>query len=588
MAQRVVGLDIGTSAIRAVELTVDDGSRPSLVAFGQVGLAPGVMEDGEVRDRSQVVKAIQHLWRDGGFKERRVHIGVAGLRAITRELDMPPVSADELDEAVRFESDDVIPFPLEQTALSAKVVANFTDADGSPRTRVLLAAAHRDLVDGVVKAVTEAGLEPVGIDLDTAALARALHDPASSGRAEVIVSIGAGLTMVVVHQAGQLQFVRTIDLGGATFTGAIAGALDLPFADAERIKRQLAETSYHDPRAASALSTAVNQLVEEIDNSIRFYTSLPGREVPDRILVTGAGAQVTGFLEALQASIDIPVSRAAPLSMVDIGQLPISAEQETQINPTLAVPVGLALPDSNGSLFNLLPKEVVEARMRLKVRKILITCGVIVLALLIGGTAWRILGVRSAQNQVKSLTSQLTYINHTEIPKYDKVVALQKAVTSLQAKLRPLVAGEVDWLVVLNQFGEYLPKSASLVSLDVRSTGTPGEAAKASKKGTKSSTATSGTSATSASTSTTAPAKKSSKTSKTGTGSIGFGTASIDVPNLTVFSQVGDSMARSPAFTFGPPTGTYPIGNTIAFGTTFDVKAIAGTHRLSLFSTSIP
>src|SRR5271167_3010320 len=132
MAQRIVGLDIGTSAVRAVELTVGDG-RPVLEAYGQVGLPPGCVVDGEVRDNPQVVASLNRLWREGGFSVRRVHLGVAGLRAITREIDMPPVPPSELDDAVRFQADQVVPFPLDQTVLSSKVIAQYTDADGSPQ-----------------------------------------------------------------------------------------------------------------------------------------------------------------------------------------------------------------------------------------------------------------------------------------------------------------------------------------------------------------------------------------------------------------------------------------------------------------------
>src|SRR5487761_1278106 len=97
MAQRIVGLDIGTSALRAVELVSDNGSRPVLEAYGQVGLRPGVIVDGEVRDQSQVAAALRRLWKEGGFRSTQVQLGVAGLRAITREMELPPLPPGELD-----------------------------------------------------------------------------------------------------------------------------------------------------------------------------------------------------------------------------------------------------------------------------------------------------------------------------------------------------------------------------------------------------------------------------------------------------------------------------------------------------------
>jgi type IV pilus assembly protein PilM len=561
VAQRIVGLDIGTSAVRAVELTIDNGSRPVLEAFGQVGLPTGAVVDGEIRDRSQVVQALQRIWREGGFKQRKVVLGVAGLRAITREVDMPPLPPEELDEAVRYQADQVVPFPLEQTLFSSKVIAQFADADGTQQIRVLVAAAHRELVDGVVDAVKEAGLEPVGIDLDTAALARALYDPAFAEGAEVVVSVGAGLTLVVVHRGGQLQFVRTIDLGGESITRAIAGALDVPPVDAEQIKRELGVATAHDNRAETATRMAIGDLVGEIHNSIRFYSTQPGRAAPSRVLVTGAGARVTGFMEQLQAGLDVPVLPASPLSRIDTSRLGISPEQLANIDATLAVPVGLALPDPSGTPFNLLPPEVSAGFAEGRVRRTLILAGVVLLLLLVLGSVWRVLSVHHAENQVASLTQQLTYIDHTEIPKYDKVVSIQKNIQSLGKQASSLVSEEVNWLVVFNQLGLYLPATAVFSELTLKANKTP--TATASNATTKSAT------------------------------TIGAGSGSVSVPNYTAFSGFGDSMSQSPVITLGPPSGSLGGGTTsgtkstsITFKISFSIGKAAAGQRASQFDTS--
>ena len=142
MGERIVGLDIGTSALRAVELIVEDGRPPVLEAFGQVGLPPGIIVDGEIRDRAQVVSAIRRLWRNGGFKTNRVRLGVAGLRAITREIELPPVPPDEVAAAVVLQAEDIVPFPIERTSVASAVISRTEDAEGLPLIRVLVAAAH--------------------------------------------------------------------------------------------------------------------------------------------------------------------------------------------------------------------------------------------------------------------------------------------------------------------------------------------------------------------------------------------------------------------------------------------------------------
>ena len=407
MAQ-VVGLDIGTSAVRAAELEFGSGT-PSLVAFGQVGLPPGAIVDGEVQDESAVSDAIVRLWQNGKFQSKSVVVGIAGLRAITRELDLPWVPDEDVDSAVRFQSEDVIPFPPDKTILSAQVLADNVANDGTKTRRVLVAAAHRDLVDGVVGATEKAGLIVEGVDLVSSALVRALGDPSVvAERPEAIVSIGAGLTVVVVQQAGRPQFVRTIGTGGNAATAAIAGSLDLPLVDAEAIKRRLGEGSAQVRSAESAVQSAITELAGEIRNSVQYFATLPDRAPIARVLVTGGGARLLGLVRELRTQVRIPVEPMSPLARLDLSRIDLSEEQAASIDPVLAAPIGLALPEPNASVkkFNLVPPEVIQrARERQIAKKATIAAAVVVL-LLVGVSAWRFLQVHSARNGVEGLQPQ--------------------------------------------------------------------------------------------------------------------------------------------------------------------------------------
>ena len=240
MAQLVVGLDIGTSAVRAAELDLSR-SRPVLLTYGQVGLPPDSLVDGEIRDASAVTEAITKLWENGQFSSKSVLVGIAGLRAITREIDLPFVPDDEIDSAVRFQSEEVIPVPPDQTILSSQILSDYTSPDGDKMRRILVAAAHIDLVDGVIDAVEKAGLVVEGVDLASSALVRAIGGPDQTDKPEAIVSVGAGLTVVVIHQQGRPQFVRTIGSGGNATTAAISAALGIPINDAEGLKRRIGD-----------------------------------------------------------------------------------------------------------------------------------------------------------------------------------------------------------------------------------------------------------------------------------------------------------------------------------------------------------
>src|SRR3984957_4963175 len=260
MAQLVVGLDIGTSAAPPAHPHISP-AQPVLLTYGQVGLPPGSLVDGEIRDGSSVTEAIKKLWENGQFSGSSVIVGIAGLRAITREIDLPFVPDSEVDSAVRFQSEEVIPFPPDQTILSSQILADYTSPEGDKMRRVLVAAAHVDLVNGVITAVENAGLTVDGVDLISSALVRAVGGHEESDPPEPIVSVRAGLTVVVVHQNGRPQFVRTIGSGGNAPTAAVSAALDLPVTDAEGVKRRIGEPMAQMQAAERAAQASMNDLV---------------------------------------------------------------------------------------------------------------------------------------------------------------------------------------------------------------------------------------------------------------------------------------------------------------------------------------
>ena len=338
--------------------------------------------------------------------EHSVIVGIAGLRAITREIDLPFVPDDEVDSAVRFQSEEVIPFPPDQTILSSQVLADYTSSEGDKMRRVLVAAAHVDLVNAVIDAVEKAGLTVEGVDLISSALVRAIGGQEASEQPEAIVSVGAGLTVVVVHQQGRPQFVRTIGSGGNATTAAVSAALDLPISDAEGVKRRIGEASAQIQAAERAAQSSMNELVGEIRNSIQYFASLPGRLPVSRVLVTGGGSELFGLLPMLRrrspAGPDCVAARPASIPP----ELDLSEEQAAEVGPVLATPIGLALPEPDKAVkkFNLIPPEVAQ-RMRMKKiqeRTLLASVAVLVLLVLFGG--WKFYQVHNAQNNVDGLS----------------------------------------------------------------------------------------------------------------------------------------------------------------------------------------
>lgn len=475
---QVVGLDIGASAVRAAELDLGPGT-PVLLRFGQVGLPPGVIVDGEIQDRAAVTDAITRLWRNAQFETRSTVVGLAGLRAITREVDLPWVPDAEVDSAVRFQSEEVIPFPPDKTILSAQVLSDHSTADGTRMRRVLVAAAHRDLVDAVADVVERAGLEVAGVDLVSSALVRALVDPRHLGDLpEAVVSVGAGLTVVVVHQQGRPQFVRTIGTGGNAATAAIASALDLPLADAEAVKRRLGEPLPQVHAAERAVQDSIGELVSEIRNSVQYFASLPGRSPVARVLVTGGGSRLRGLVDQLQMQVRVPVQVVSPLARLDLSQLDLRPDQAATIDPVLSAPIGLALPEPNPSVkkFNLVPPELAQRAAVRRVSRTVTMAAAAVLVLVVGFGGLRFYQVHSAQNAVSALNGEITQLN-AEKPKYSKALAVADAVRTSESQVSALTAKVPDWYAVLTSLASQNPDNLAITSFSGTVAGTATTAA---------------------------------------------------------------------------------------------------------------
>ncbi|MGO9560180.1 MAG: type IV pilus assembly protein PilM [Acidimicrobiales bacterium] len=567
-SSRRVGLEISNSAVRIAEVSVS-GGRGKLLNLGQVRLPPRSVVDGAVVDVLAVAGAIERCMKEGGFTIKEVHLGAAGLRAITRELDMPHVPDSELDSAVRLQALDVIPFPADKTLLSARPLEDIVLPDGTSMRRVLLAAAHRDLVDPLLEAVTTAGLVPMSVDLASTALVRALYDPSvPSGGPEAIVSIGSGLTTIVVHEDGVPHFVRTIAEGGDTITAAIAGALDLPMDDAESTKRNLDSTGPHIRAAAAAAQDAAASLIAEIRSSVDYYSTLPGRHDVRRVKLTGGGSRLAGLSERLQQQTRAEVVAGSALARLDVSSLSLSPDDIVRRDPLVSTVVGLALPDPPGvKSLDLLPPEIMAARRQHTVERTVIAIAVVIVLALAGLGVLRYLDVRNAENQSNALSAQITSLN-AQVADEDREARVYAQITGDGASVVPVLQREVDWPLVLSDLAKATPSGGTITSIS--GVWTPPAPPVAPIAG--------------APTTTTLPA-----TTQAGLEDISIASLSINISTnqgFTYFKTWLQAMSTSPQFRYVSYSSITHTGTTVTWSATLTVLATIQSGRLQQFEVT--
>lgn len=344
MAKTRIGVDIGSTAVRAAEVV--PGDKPVLVRAAQVPLPAGAVENAEVRQPDVVGEALRELWSRGKFKARQAYLGVGNQRVIVREIALPWLPEKELRNSLAFQVQEFIPMSVDDAVLDYDPIGEL-EQEGRRLLRILLVAAQRGMVSALVASATAAKLDPVGVDLTPFALVRAVGmyeglDLDVEGD-EAVVDVGAHVTNICVHDRGLTRFVRILPSGGRDITLSIARGLGVEDDEAEQLKR--GEVVEGRPALEDARRIALQRagaFVDEIRSSLEFYTAqVPGAKI-GRVVVTGGGSKLRGFLDLLQERIPVTVGRGRVLERVR-NKLGMSLDEQSEAEPLLAVAVGLAM-----------------------------------------------------------------------------------------------------------------------------------------------------------------------------------------------------------------------------------------------------
>lgn len=345
MGGSVVGLDIGTSAVRAAQVA---GGRKggSLLSFGQVALAPGAVVDGEIRDPGAVSEAVAQLWKRAKIKSKNVVIGVANQRVVVRPVDLPFLEEKEFRSALRFQASDHIPMPVDDAELDFQMIGEYTTDNHEHMMRVLLVAAASDMVHSFISAAGGANVKVVAVDLKPFAITRAVSAAARQevgvAGAEAVVDVGAGVTNIVVHHNGEPRFVRILLVGGDDATRALADEFGIEPEAAEATKIDIGR-GVGSADALRVLDAGVGRLVEEIRGSLDYYLSQDDSEPLASLILTGGGSLTPGLASKLEQTLRVPVRGGQALTGLNTSKSGLTPAQIAQIEPVAAAAVGLAM-----------------------------------------------------------------------------------------------------------------------------------------------------------------------------------------------------------------------------------------------------
>ncbi|GAB1645237.1 type IV pilus assembly protein PilM [Krasilnikovia sp. MM14-A1259] len=331
-----IGLDIGSSSIRAVEVRRGKEDH-TLTNFGQIPLPQGAVQAGVVQDPLAVTAAVKQLWAACKFDTKRVVLGVTNPQLVVREVSVSNLPPKEMQKSLPFQVRDMLPLAVEKSLLDFYPLE---EAGDNPTVRGLLIAVPKEAVLTAVQAVEKAGLRVQGVDLASFALLRAASR--LDAQVEAIVDIGAEVTSVVVHADGEPLFVRTVPRGGAEVTRSIAERLGVDAAEAEAIKCRFGLHGNERPDSATAVSDAIRPLVNELRSSFTYLASGERQKQVTRVALCGGSALMPGLAEHVQEQLRVAVMYAD-----NAGRLRDTRKAQPRgfdiFVPSAAVSIGLTL-----------------------------------------------------------------------------------------------------------------------------------------------------------------------------------------------------------------------------------------------------
>jgi len=337
-AKSIVGLDVGSSSIKAVELKKGRGGI-EVVHLGLEHLAPDIVVDSMIVDSGTVSSAISKLFSDNGIKTKLVATAVSGHSVIVKKISLPSISDAELADTIQKEAAQHIPFDLADVNLDYQIMS---EDEGQPQMDVLLVAVKKDKILNYTNVLSMAGKAPTIVDIDVFALQNCYeynYEP-SPGSTVALLNLGASVMNINILKGSTPLFTRDVSVGGHQYTDALQKELDLSFDDAESLKLGEKVGTVSEDAKLPILQQVTEIIVLEIQKTFDFFRATAAGEHIERIYLAGGSSKVGGLMEALRQEFSLPVEVMNPFAKIapaaDSDLIDRNAGQ-------LAVAVGLAL-----------------------------------------------------------------------------------------------------------------------------------------------------------------------------------------------------------------------------------------------------
>lgn len=327
-----VGLDIGSRFVKAVRID-HAGDAPEVSRIAMRAL-PEVNGEG-FADASVVVDAVVKLFRDTELKSRHIVASVGGHDVIVKRFEMERMDPSELREVIRWEAEQHLPFDTDDVELDFQVISA-----GDPM-EVLLVGARREFLKGRAEVTRAAGLPVQVMDVDGFALCNALvhnHPEVAEGVA-VLADVGWRTTQVVVVEDGIPAVTRDFPFGTRSLRDHLQRETGLDRGSADEVVRGRAVSA----ELKAVIEFGADEIAMGVERASAFLKTRSADVGPGRVYLSGGGARIPGFAQALGSILSVETRVANPFERIAVRPDACVDVRLDDVGPLLLLPVGLGL-----------------------------------------------------------------------------------------------------------------------------------------------------------------------------------------------------------------------------------------------------
>jgi len=359
-------IDIGAHSIKVTKLHKTK-SGYQLANYGITLTPKGSSLNGEILNPSAIAEALTRVLKESGIKDRKAIVAVTGQKVIIREITLPLMDDKELMSGILWEAPRHIPYNIDDSIIDAEKVEEFEGEDGNKMMNVLLVAAPRDtIVNPYMEILKQIKVAPKMVDVISCANLRAFEDYLSieekeekgskkENNVDIILSIGASSTILTLVKKNNIKFARNINMGGNDITNAISESLDIPFKEAEKLKKktgiilapqnkkeQKSEIDENTLKAENIIQGVLREIFKEVRKSLTYYKTQGQKVKYNRIILCGGTASINNIQNLLSEEFEIPVVIGDPLKGLKINERAFDIKKIDKLKTSLATVIGLA------------------------------------------------------------------------------------------------------------------------------------------------------------------------------------------------------------------------------------------------------